>query len=94
MPLQPGDNPRDVLSNHNERGPKRFTLEFTYEDLADLLGMTEGALRTAVHRGRFDPGDLSSLLEYVSERHTLMERDKRTVKLRDLVAEARSLIGE
>lgn len=34
---------------------------FGYADLAAFLGMKEDAIRQAVNRGTFDPGDLSSL---------------------------------
>jgi len=72
MRLRPGQNPREVLSNHAERGPKRFNLEFTYSDLAGLLGMSEGSLRLAVHRGRFDPSNLESVVEFVAERRAIL----------------------
>lgn len=90
--LQPGENPREVLSRHAERGPKRFKLEFTYADLAYVLGMSEGALRTAVHREQIDPESLESIGQFLVERverGLLQERS-----LRDLVGEARRMIGE
>jgi hypothetical protein len=62
-----GANPRTFLRRHRERGPKRFV--FTYADLADLFGMTEGAVRQAVSRGKFDPHNLHSLCHFWATHH-------------------------
>lgn len=37
---------------------------FGIADLAMLFGMTEGTVRTALHRNAFDPIDLESLCEF------------------------------
>ena len=90
MPLKPGDNPRAVLSRHNERGPKRFVVEYSYEDLSRMLGISEGAVRLAVHRGRFDPSKFEEVVGFaISKSQQLNERKS----LKALVAEARNLSG-
>jgi len=43
--LQRGENPRDVLSCHRERGPKRY--EYTVEDVARVTGYAVNTLRTS-----------------------------------------------
>ena len=73
--LQPGQNPRDVLSNHRERGFKQFS--YTYEDLAALFGMTVGAVRSAVHRGCFDPECLLSVVAYAAKRGVSVDLEDR-----------------
>lgn len=65
--IPPGVDPRKFLSHHRERGPKRFA--YTYADLAVLFGMTEGAVRQAVSRGKFDPRSLSSLFHFWVHQH-------------------------
>ena len=41
--LEPGDNPREALGNHKERGPKRFY--YTYEDIARICGLASSTVR-------------------------------------------------
>lgn len=41
---------------------------FGYGSLAKLLGISEHAARQLVHRRRFNPLDLESLIEYASKR--------------------------
>lgn len=41
---------------------------FGYADLAAALGMGVGAVRMAVHEGRFDPADLSSVVAFARRR--------------------------
>lgn len=41
---------------------------FTYRDLADFLGITEAAVRRAVHEGRLDPRRLQSIAAYRERR--------------------------
>ena len=48
------------------RHPKKFN--YTYNDLAELFGMTVGAVRKAVHDGRLDPENLSSIYEFLNKR--------------------------
>ncbi len=43
------------------RGPRLWG--FGYTTLANLFGMTEGAVRQAVHGGRLDPSDLEMVCE-------------------------------
>lgn len=62
----PRVNPR-----HRERGPARFT--FTYQDIADLTGMTVAAVRnaaSATKRGaaELNPRDLASVVRFVVAR--------------------------
>ena len=68
---------------------RRFRDGWTYEDLARELGMTETAVRVAVHRGRFDPDSIDSITKYWIERNDFLEEPS----LRGLVAEARALFG-
>jgi len=48
------------------RSPKRFS--FTYEDIADAYGCSVAAIRKHAQRGKFDPHDLVSILEFVQQR--------------------------
>jgi hypothetical protein len=89
--LKPGENPRASLGRHAERGPKRFTVEYTYGDLSRLLEMSEGSVRLAVHRGKLDPTQLDSLFEFVRMRQKVLEESS---SLRKLVAKARRLVRE
>ena len=41
---------------------------YGYADLARLFGMTPSAVRQAVYRGSFDPGDLESVMQYAARR--------------------------
>lgn len=41
---------------------------YGYTDLALLLGTSEGAVRQAVLRGSFDPGDLASVFAFFAKR--------------------------
>ncbi len=41
---------------------------FVLEDYAELFGMSVEATRKAMLRGRFDPGDLRSVLDFVLHR--------------------------
>ena len=87
--LRPGIDPRKVLSHHRERGPKRF--QFTYADIAEALEMTEAAVRKAASRGRFDPGNLESLLEFCIEKYSKPKAEGPS--MRSLIEEARALTG-
>lgn len=86
MPLKAGQNPRAVLSDHSERGPRRFS--YTYEDIADFLSMSPGAVRVAVSRGHFDPTSIQSIFEFSIKRANMTE----TRSLRALIEEARHLV--
>lgn len=45
---------------------------YTYDDLAQLLGTTAGALRVRTSRGTFDPGDLEAIArEWALRQQTL-----------------------
>ena len=41
---------------------------YGHADLADLFGISEGAVRQAVYEKRFDPSDLRSIVNYLLER--------------------------
>jgi transcriptional regulator with XRE-family HTH domain len=69
---------------------RRFRDGWTYEDLARELGMTEAAVRVAVHRGKFDPDSIDSITEYWISRSGGFGVSP---SLRELVAEARALLG-
>ena len=72
--LKPGENPRDALSCHRERGEAHKT--YTYVDLAEILGMSVIAVRKAVSRGRFDPCSLRSVYEFARTRATTTNKLK------------------
>lgn len=74
-----GVNPRSVYDNHKERGKKTFS--YTYEDLAQLLNMDEGAVRVAVHRKQFDPAQLLSVFNYKEHRKSVTEKIDRLYEL-------------
>lgn len=88
MAFKKGQNPRAILERHRERGPKRF--EYTYEDLADLFGMSRGALRVAVSRKQVDPESMNSIVEFYIKRNQAALNEG----LKDLVEEARALMEE
>lgn len=50
------------------RSPTKFS--FTYEDIADVYGCSVAAVRKHAQRGKFDPHDLVSILEFVQRRLT------------------------
>ena len=89
--LKRGQDPRRVLGRHRERGPK--VIGYTYEEVADFLGMTGGALRVAITRGQVDPQSLESIMEYYLYRHDKAVLSERKGRLRGLVQEARALTG-
>jgi transposase len=57
--LRAGENPREALSNHNERGPERMT--YTRQDLAQLYGVSIHTLYHWVSDGKLDPHSLDSV---------------------------------
>lgn len=59
-PLAPGQNPRDVLPRHRERGPKRF--EYTVETIAAAAGLALSYVRG--YRSRVFES-LSEVVEFV-----------------------------
>lgn len=80
-PFQPGDrfpvgtNPRAVVKNHRERGPKRY--HFKLSDIAEASGAPLSTVRRAATRARgcaprLDPANLSSVVDFV-----LAERARR-----------------
>lgn len=52
--------------NRKGRGPSRFY--YTYPDLAELFGMTQVAVRSAVYNDRFNPNSLRSVIAYYNGR--------------------------
>lgn len=48
------------------RGVKLFA--YSYADLSALLALSEPAIRQAVKRGKFEPGDLRSVFEFLLSR--------------------------
>jgi hypothetical protein len=56
-----------VQTSGRER-PRAHLWAYGYADLALLFGMTEGAVRQAVRRGAFDPGNLESVFEHLQRR--------------------------
>ena len=45
--------------------PKR-EYQYTVKDIADLAGMTRNALNVAKARGKIDPGDLKSVVSFLT----------------------------
>jgi len=89
--LKRGQNPREILEGHRERGPKKYF--YTQEDLAEAFEMTRGALRVAMARGQVDPESLQSIVEYFVRRQGERLVEEHAESLRGLVEEARSLTG-
>lgn len=52
------------------RGPRRFA--FTYADYGRLYGVTVQTIRKWVSAGRFDPGNLRSVLDLLAERRGIL----------------------
>lgn len=50
------------------RSPTKFS--FTFEDYARLAGLSPAAVRKHAQRGKFNPSDLVSVLEFVRDRLT------------------------
>jgi hypothetical protein len=48
------------------KSPKKFT--FTFSSYAEVLGLSEEAVRKHSQRGNFDPGDLLSVLEFIGKK--------------------------
>ena len=48
-----------------KREKARKVFPYTYEDIAEAVGLTTGYIRSAARRGKFDPRDLRSLSRYV-----------------------------
>lgn len=66
-PFKPGENPRVVLKNHRERGPKKWS--FTYADIAKACGITAKTVRNAAagKSPELDMTDLKSLVRFVAK---------------------------
>jgi hypothetical protein len=62
VPFQPGQNPRDVLAHHCERGPKRYF--YTYADVALVTGLA----LTTVRSSGLDMTDLAAVARFVANR--------------------------
>jgi hypothetical protein len=56
------DDPRNKRG-HKERGPARYS--FTYQDLAEAVGLKARSVRNAKVRGEFDWTDLVSVARYI-----------------------------
>lgn len=74
--MGPGENPREVLENHRERGPKRF--EYTWTDLGELTGLAPRTVQQYASKGRFDVTDLKSIFRFVREREEKAKQDHRS----------------
>jgi len=72
-PLREGENPRDVLSNHRERGPARH-LVVTYKVIAEAVGSSAVTVRAAARKGGFDPLDMVSVAKYVCDKRSSVRR--------------------
>jgi len=57
--------------SHEPYKPKR-EYRYTVKDIADLAGMTRNALNVAKARGKIDPGDLKSVVSFLTR--VLIER--------------------
>mgnify|MGYP000998676018 CR=1 FL=1 len=73
-------HPRDPRQRptHRERGPKRWPRArpgWSYQLVAEAAGVTIGAVKQAVRRGRLDMDDLGSVIDWASAR-----RQRRRVK--------------
>lgn len=50
------------------RGHGKKVWGYSYTEIAQAAGTTEGAVRIAVYEGRLDPSNLSSVVEWISKR--------------------------
>lgn len=48
------------------KSAKRFS--FTYNNLAEAIGMSVGAVKKHAQRGNFNPQDLLSVLEFINKK--------------------------
>jgi len=64
MVLKPGENPRQMLPGHKERGPVPHG--FTLADIAKAAGVGNQTVRKAITDKRLDPSDLASVAAYVN----------------------------
>lgn len=51
-----------------DRGHGRKVWGYSYTDIAQAAGTTEGAVRVAVYEGRLDPSDLASVVDWIARR--------------------------
>lgn len=52
------------------RGHGKKLWAYSYDEVAQAAGTTVAATRQAAHAGEFDPGDLGSVVEWVSKRRS------------------------
>lgn len=57
-------NPREELSNYKERGAKKFY--YTYQDIAEVLGISISRVQHLKSEGKIDPASLMSVVEYLN----------------------------
>jgi hypothetical protein len=50
------------------RGHGKKVWGYSYTEIAQAAGTTEGAVRIAVHEGRLDPSDLTSVVAWIAKR--------------------------
>jgi len=65
--LEPGQNPREHLSRHRERGSRR--MYYTTADLARLYGVSVAMIYRLTRGGHLDPTDLESICRVWRQRH-------------------------
>lgn len=68
--LKPGENPRDALKGHCERGSQKFI--FTYKDYAAAIQRSVATVKKAATRkgdqpGELDPRNISSVAAFMAK---------------------------
>lgn len=63
-----GGGKRITAIYSGSRGHGRKVWGYSYEDIAKAAGMQPDSVRVAASRGKFDPSDLASVVEFISER--------------------------
>ena len=56
-------NPREEFEYHKERGCKKFF--YTYQDIADLLGISISRVQHLKSEGKLNPASLKSIMGYI-----------------------------
>lgn len=56
------------ISQRNQ-GKKTKKFRYTYQDIADIMGLAQGTVRKYAQTGKYDPDSLKSVIEFVRGRY-------------------------
>jgi len=68
--FEKGKNPRSN-PGHRERG--RVRIKFTWDDMANLFGLSARTLQNYAAKNLFDPEDLRSIVEFYNKRNKITD---------------------